>query len=394
MIDHPANFFHHDGKGGAAWSARVWDEMSRRLGSWRQLPLYCGRHWLQALCGQVAQWLRSGVAPRQQRGRAEVVDAASAREMAFFLEESRRVSLGMVQSEHQKTFGRTFSCTSAHDDPWPSWMAARLRSRFLAQVGIQAPRCIYQLSNPLRFLFAVYIAWPCCLSPSHQVWEGWLHRFVSAPSDGMWVQSWEEARHVQDLWEDVPAHQRHSVRLLALSKEMGQRRAVNVPLLQCLHVPAGVSWSDSPREQAVPGGEDAVMEDCTESHQSEISRKIKANDKLRNGTFSRPRTQRAHLRRQLAVEHAIHGRREGSSTGRQNTIPTLAKPDQKQKKFIWSESRKISRRRSNHVWKSSRHGSRQTRNWNQPSQQQVQAKPAMAIAVAEQTVESAKAVNQ
>ena len=42
-----------------------------------------------------------------------------------------------------------------------------------------------------------------------------------------------------------------------------------------------VSWSDSPREQSAPSGEDIVMEDCTESHQSEINRKIKANDKLR-----------------------------------------------------------------------------------------------------------------
>ena len=42
-----------------------------------------------------------------------------------------------------------------------------------------------------------------------------------------------------------------------------------------------VSWSDSPRDQAVPKSEDAVMEDCTESHQAEINRKIRANDKLR-----------------------------------------------------------------------------------------------------------------
>ena len=42
-----------------------------------------------------------------------------------------------------------------------------------------------------------------------------------------------------------------------------------------------VSWSDSPRDQAVPKSEDAVMEDCTESQQAEINRKIRANDKLR-----------------------------------------------------------------------------------------------------------------
>ena len=42
-----------------------------------------------------------------------------------------------------------------------------------------------------------------------------------------------------------------------------------------------VSWSDSPCDQAAPKSDDAVMEDCTECHQAEISRKIRANDKLR-----------------------------------------------------------------------------------------------------------------
>ena len=33
-----------------------------------------------------------------------------------------------------------------------------------------------------------------------------------------------------------------------------------------------VSWSDTPREQSDPSGEDTVMEDCTESLQSEINK--------------------------------------------------------------------------------------------------------------------------
>ena len=49
-----------------------------------------------------------------------------------------------------------------------------------------------------------------------------------------------------------------------------------------------VSWSDTPREQSDPSGEDTVMEDCTESLQSEINRKIKANDKLRKILTSMP----------------------------------------------------------------------------------------------------------
>ena len=38
-----------------------------------------------------------------------------------------------------------------------------------------------------------------------------------------------------------------------------------------------VSWSDTPREQSAPSGEGTVMEDCTESHQSEINRKRTRN---------------------------------------------------------------------------------------------------------------------
>ena len=54
-----------------------------------------------------------------------------------------------------------------------------------------------------------------------------------------------------------------------------------------------VSWSDSPREQTEPDGEDAVMGDCTESHQSEINRKIRANDKLGKILTSMPEEHRA-----------------------------------------------------------------------------------------------------
>ena len=42
-----------------------------------------------------------------------------------------------------------------------------------------------------------------------------------------------------------------------------------------------VSWSDSPRDQAVSKRVETVMEDCTESHQAEINKRIRANDKLR-----------------------------------------------------------------------------------------------------------------
>ena len=54
-----------------------------------------------------------------------------------------------------------------------------------------------------------------------------------------------------------------------------------------------VSWSDSPRDQAVPKSEDAVMEDCTESHQAEVNRKIRANDKLRKILTNMPDEQKS-----------------------------------------------------------------------------------------------------
>ena len=77
-----------------------------------------------------------------------------------------------------------------------------------------------------------------------------------------------------------------------------------------------VSRNDSPRKQSAPSSEDAIMEDCTESDQSEVNRKIKANDKLQN--FSR------RCQRQLSRENLIDGRREGSSPGRQQATPTHA----------------------------------------------------------------------
>ena len=74
-----------------------------------------------------------------------------------------------------------------------------------------------------------------------------------------------------------------------------RRIAVKRPLPQCLVALAGCFWSDSQRERTEPDGEDAVREDCTESHQSEINRKIKANDKLRNILTSLPEEHRAFM---------------------------------------------------------------------------------------------------
>ena len=59
----------------------------------------------------------------------------------------------------------------------------------------------------------------------HQVWEIWLYWILSALRGGIWVYSWEVASHVQDLRENIPATERHSLRLLTChkSKENGNR---------------------------------------------------------------------------------------------------------------------------------------------------------------------------
>ena len=77
-------------------------------------------------------------------------------------------------------------------------------------------------------------------------------------------------------------------------------------------------------------------------------------------------------------------------TGSQKTIPTLAKPHRKTEEVSGASLR--SRRNSRNVWKSCKHGSRLTRNWKQPTPNR--PKPKMAILVAEQIAENAKAVNQ
>ena len=97
---------------------------------------------------------------------------------------------------------------------------------------------------------------------------------------------------MQSLCEDFPAAERHIGRFLPVKSDkkkgnisrnvspVTSRRSRNTsPAIS--RRSSVVSWSDSPRDQAVSKSEDAVMEDCTEPHQAEINKKIRANDKLR-----------------------------------------------------------------------------------------------------------------
>ena len=101
-----------------------------------------------------------------------------------------------------------------------------------------------------------------------------------------------------------------------------------------------VSWSDSPREQSEPSGEDTVMEDCTEAHQSEINRKIKANDKFLKILTNMPEEHRV----------LIHG---DSFMSKMQSLD--------------DEKAALLRRNRRSVWKYCKHGSRPTRNWKQPT---------------------------
>ena len=98
-----------------------------------------------------------------------------------------------------------FVCLQLHPEPF--WLKSGSKPPSLSF------RCICHLGNPISFFLLCTSHGPCCLSPYHQVWEIWLYWILSALCGGIWVYRWEEASHVQDLWENTPATQCHSLRL-------------------------------------------------------------------------------------------------------------------------------------------------------------------------------------
>ena len=80
-------------------------------------------------------------------------------------------------------------------------------------------------------------------------------------------------------------------RFLAEQKEGEEESQSNGLSRSVSSLSLGVSWSDSHRERTEPGED--VMEDCKESHQSEINRRIKAKDKLWNILTFLPEEHRA-----------------------------------------------------------------------------------------------------
>ena len=120
-----------------------------------------------------------------------------------------------------------------------------------------------------------------------------------------------------------------------------------------------VSWSDSPRELSEANGEDTVMEDGgTETHQAEINKKIKANDKLRNKFTNMPEEHRS-----LIYGDSFKSRMESLDdekaallVAKRQSLPLQSRID-RQKNLV-RVSKEI---------ESNKNGSRLIRNWEQPT---------------------------
>ena len=181
----------------------------------------------------------------------------------------------------------------------------------LAQRGIQAPGLSFRsICHPIKSRFGPGFCLlctshgPCCLSPCHQVWEIWLYWILSALCGGIWVAAGKKSATCRTCGKTFP---RPNVTLSDFlpaksERKKGNRSRNSSPALSrrsrntspaMSRMSSVVSWSDSPREQSEPNGEDAVMEDCTETDQAEIDKKIKPNDKLRKILTNMPEEHRA-----------------------------------------------------------------------------------------------------
>ena len=141
-----------------------------------------------------------------------------------------------------------------------------------------------------------------------------------------------------------------------------------------------VSWSDSPREQSEPNGEDAVMEECTETHQAEINKKNTANDKLRQILTNKPEEHRALIYGDSfkSKMQSLDDEKAALLAARRQFL-TLQSRIEKQKKYLKKERLEILQK------------------WIETDQEleaanakQIQDKHGMAMLAAEQTAENAK----
>ena len=165
-------------------------------------------------------------------------------------------------------------------------------------------RQAHQDSFRVSFFFVVYIAWPLLLvALSSSVGSLVVLDLVHS----LWWNMGIQLGRSQPRAGLVGKHSRDQTSLSqtsCLPQMKGKRETgVETPLPAChaavenvspamSRKSSMVSWSDSPREQSEANGEDTVMEDGTETHQAEINKKVKANDKLRNFLTNMPEEHR------------------------------------------------------------------------------------------------------
>ena len=130
-------------------------------------------------------------------------------------------------------------------------------------------------------------------------------------------------------------------------------RVVKMPFLPCRNVPSGFLGVTRRVNSRTQVAKTRSWRDCTESHQSEINRKIQANDQLRKILTNMPEEYRV----------LIHGdsfKAKMQSLDDEKSVLQAAK-----RQFLPLQSR--SRRNTRNVWKYCKNGLRLTRNWKQPT---------------------------
>ena len=136
------------------------------------------------------------------------------------------------------------------------------------------------------------------------------------------------------------------------------------------------------------------MEDCTESHQAEINKKIRANDKLRKILTNMPEEHKSLIYGDSlkAKMQSLDDEKVALLAAKRQFLPLQSRIE-KQKNYLERKSREIETKQQ--------HRLEILQKWIEADQEldaahakQVQAKHEMSILVAEQTAENAKAVNQ
>ena len=182
-------------------------------------------------------------------------------------------------------FETRFLPQQAANSLWPIGCVNSIRSHFGSSRPGLSFRCICHPGNPIktlrvRFLFAVYIAWPLLLVAQLSSVENLVVLdLVRSPWWNMGTQL-GKSQLCAGLAGRLSRARTSLCQTSYLSRAIRRRMrssSRNSPAMS--RRSNVVSWSDSPREQEA-NGDVAAMEDCTESHQAEIIKKIIANDQL------------------------------------------------------------------------------------------------------------------